>query len=359
MVTTTTAHIQHMVTFSHAQATPAMRIHVILRFKKFGYVWRILEGVSRVFGANMVKVRFDAGQFDMSGGTHAPAPLDPRTLGEGPCGQHHLEAPAFQSNQFACWRRCQRCSLRMEFHDKWNATGTHRRAGHTPGIIRRALVLVQESGTGRDDMTCKKMDGFIKIAEGERMTGQTASGQMRDSSMSMGAPPDGGQGNDHSGNSGTGSRRRPNNDHHDGQPPRNGGKDTPVDRDNISSTSNGTKQRQASAVSTQQAHDDGSAPSKVEEAIEFELILDEEPGARLSTRPSTPHQFEVILDEKPASQPSPPRQKTSLLGETPIQQERRQATTTSLQNKTMFRNDPKKLMTDFEAAAPSGAESVS
>jgi hypothetical protein len=132
-----------------------------------------------------------------------------------------------------------------------------------------------------------------------------------------------------------------------------------VDRDNNSSTSNGTKQRKASAVSTQQAHDDGSAPSKVEEAIEFELILGEGPGARPSTRPSTPHQFEVILGEKPASQPSPPRQKTSLLDETPIPQERRQGTTTSLQNKTMFRNDPKKLMADFEAAAPSGAESVS
>ena len=135
----------------------------------FSDVWNCPDNVLLNSVANIARVCFNSSSFDMTGGTQAPAPLDPRTLGEGPCGQHHQVPEVFQCNQHACWRRCQRCSLRLEYHAKLNATGTSRSAGHTPDIIRRALDLVHEANIGRDGMTCKKMDGFIKIAEGERM----------------------------------------------------------------------------------------------------------------------------------------------------------------------------------------------
>ena len=114
------------------------------------------------------RIRFNPADFDMEGGQHARHPLDPRTLGEGPCGRYHSPSVNFQVNQHACWKRCMVCSLRMEYHSKWTAHGSRRTARPTPEIVRRALELAGN----REDMSAKIMDGLIQIAEGERMSGK-------------------------------------------------------------------------------------------------------------------------------------------------------------------------------------------
>ena len=304
-------------------------------------VWNFPDNALLNSVANMVRARFNSSLFDMTGGTQAPAPLDPRTLGEGPCGQHHQVPEVFQCNQHACWRRCQRCSLRLEYHAKLNATGTSRSAGHTPEIVRRALELVHEANIGRDGMTCKKMDGSIKIAEGERMTGRTTTGtgRGRATTTTTSAPPDGGRDGGHSAHGGTGTRRRPNEDTHDGQSPEtNGGEN----RD-VGSASSGMGLQQASADLTLEIPYDGTPTYEAllegEEKEEFEVIQDEVETAAHQT---TPQGTSEMNGPSSSQEPFQAMMRRSL--DDPLQLK---LTSQSLQ-------EPQKLTTIVEAAAPLG-----
>ena len=76
-----------------------------------------------------------------------------------------------------------------------DATGPYRTAGARPSIIRRAIEL----GDPIEDheWTCKRMDGLIKIAEGELMSGANVNGTRTESTASfrsLGEPPGGGAG---------------------------------------------------------------------------------------------------------------------------------------------------------------------
>ena len=145
--------------------------------------------------------------------------------------------------------------------------------------------MCQEANIGRDDMTCKKMDGFIKIAEGERMTGRTTTSTGRGRATTTSAPPDGGRDGGHNASGGTGTRRRPNEDTHDGHTPEaNGGENR-----GVGSASSGMCLQQASADLTLEIPYDGTptyeALSEGEETEAFEQIQDEVETAAHQTTP--------------------------------------------------------------------------
>ena len=85
--------------------------------------------------------------------------------------------------------------MRVEYHPRIGTIGAYRTAGARPSIVRRAIEL----GTPIEDheWTCKRMDGLIKIAEGELMSGANVNGSRTEpgaSFRSSGEPPSGGAG---------------------------------------------------------------------------------------------------------------------------------------------------------------------
>ena len=115
------------------------------------------------------KEKFNPELYVMTGGSMQPNGEDPRTMGDGPCGMDHEPTTRFQSNRYACWKKCSKCGLRLEYHSSKTATGHFRAAGPAPDLVRRALHL------GRDleyeDWSSKVFDGLLLTAYGERKSG--------------------------------------------------------------------------------------------------------------------------------------------------------------------------------------------
>eukprot|EP00969_Alexandrium_andersonii_P037097 1625853-Alexandrium_andersonii.AAC.1 len=77
----------------------------------------------------------------------AQDPDDPRALGEGPCGEMHLEPVTvtdsnpnmkFSGNNYARWCDCKTCGLRLATYPKHGHTGRYSRRTN-PAIVREAL----------------------------------------------------------------------------------------------------------------------------------------------------------------------------------------------------------------------------
>ena len=108
----------------------------------------------------------------MEDGTHVPDERDPRTAGDAkPCYSSHSAGP-WLANQYAMWRKCSKCALRLEYHPHRQAAGQYRSAGPLPGVVTRALQL----GNSLPDhlWTSKQVEAWIAQAQAEKRVRQPA-----------------------------------------------------------------------------------------------------------------------------------------------------------------------------------------
>ena len=80
----------------------------------------------------------------------------------------------WQNNQHACWRKCQRCALRLECHPAIGAVGDKRSAGPSPELVLRVFELGAD--VPPTAWSAKKFEGLLMIAAGERKSGARVHG---------------------------------------------------------------------------------------------------------------------------------------------------------------------------------------
>ena len=104
-------------------------------------------------------------------------PKDPRALGEGPCGNLHLEAltpratkapvqAKVYGNAYARWMDCRACGMRLLYWPKGCHTGRYRRQSH-PEIVREALDLMKKDHHNLRAINGKVVRSYINKVEAD------------------------------------------------------------------------------------------------------------------------------------------------------------------------------------------------
>ena len=145
----------------------------------------------------MPKLHVD--NFDMSR-VEGPDKADPRAVGEGWCIGEHTAGP-WQMNQWACWRKCTVCALRMAYaprKDAPNATGKHRQK-LVPQEVMAAMAMVDAEGKPRNAHSFEEC--LRRVQAGGDNDAKTVSGRSGDNTVSgrSGEDDDAGNNNDAAG----------------------------------------------------------------------------------------------------------------------------------------------------------------
>ena len=130
--------------------------------------------------------------YNLEAGTDKPDPRDPRMLGVGPCDNVHALPGTWQGNQYAVWKACQRCALRLEYHPHKKATGQYAAASPDPLLVMRVFEVAKD--VAKEDWTRHLFDGYMKLVQGERRTGHSLRTGQRPTTKGRGGRrgPDGG-----------------------------------------------------------------------------------------------------------------------------------------------------------------------
>ena len=103
-------------------------------------------------------------------------PRDPRALGQGPCGDRHLEpleanirhkidGLKWSANQYGRWAICGMCALRLVYYPREGHVGRYR-VNESAATVTTALHLLAERNS-RNNCNHKAMKTFLELATAE------------------------------------------------------------------------------------------------------------------------------------------------------------------------------------------------